>query len=334
MGVDNLTFQKRIVLLTAFLFATKVFAWCITHSVAILTDTLEYTINVIASFVGWYSLRLSSRPKDSNHPYGHGKVEFVSAALEGILMLCSAILIVYEALNNFWHPHALHTIDVGIAILLATGLANYLAGSLAVRKGKASRSLALTATGKHMQTDTYGTLAVVAGLSAIYFLGINWLDSVIALVFALVILRSGYKILRSSLAGIMDEADEALLATIVKYLSDHRRTNWMDIHNLRIIKYGSVLHLDCHLTIPWYFNILEGHKEVEALEQMVKVNFGEQVELFVHTDGCLPESCNICQKAECPVRQFEQQAVINWNVNNVSYNRKHTIDLKETIVLS
>ena len=99
----------------------------------------------------------------------------------------------------------------------------------------------------------------------------------------------------------------------------------MDIHNLRIIKYGSILHLDCHLTIPWYFNILEGHAEVDALEQMVRVNFGEQVELFVHTDGCLPFSCAICSKLECNKRQNAHQKTIEWKVENVSSNRKHDI---------
>src|ERR1700694_978571 len=108
---------------------------------------------------------------------------------------------------------------------------------------------------------------------------------------AFLIIITGYKILRSSVAGIMDEADSELLNNVVQYLSDQRKENWMDLHNLRIIKYGSVLHVDCLLTIPYYFTIETGHKEVKDLEEMVKNSFGESVEMFVHLDGCIFAQC-------------------------------------------
>jgi cation diffusion facilitator family transporter len=322
---DNYQFQRKIALFTIFLFVLKLVAWAITHSVAILTDALEYTINVVASIIGLYSLRLSAIPKDSNHPYGHGKAEFVSAAVEGMLMIVSSAVIVYGGVDNLWHPHPLHQLDYGIGLIALTAAANYVIGMLAIKKGKSNTSLQLTATGMHLQSDTLGTLGILVGLVVIYFTGLIWVDSVVSFVFAIIIFRSGYKILRGSLAGIMDEADEKLLSNVVQYLNTNRRANWMDIHNLRIIKYGSILHLDCHLTIPWYFNILEGHAEVDALEQMVRVNFGEQVELFVHTDGCLPFSCAICSKLECNKRQNAHQKTIEWKVENVSSNRKHDV---------
>jgi divalent metal cation (Fe/Co/Zn/Cd) transporter len=124
----------------------------------------------------------------------------------------------------------------------------------------------------------------------------------------------------------MDEADDVLLENLVKMCQSIRRENWVDLHNLRIIKYGGTLHLDCHLTIPWYLNIHQGHDEVDALDKAVKENFGDSVEIFVHTDGCLDFSCKICTKTECPVRKFDFVRKIDWTVDNISNNTKHSIE--------
>ncbi len=322
---ENFNIQRNLTVVTVLLFLLKIVAWLFTHSVAILTDTVEYTINVIAGFVSLYGLYLSAMPKDDNHPYGHGKAEFVSSAVEGVLMVISCFLIIFEAVNNFLHPHTFHKLDYGIYLVTLTAVSNYAVGAYAIKKGKQNNALTLVATGKHMQSDTYGTMGIVVGLVVLYFTGFAWIDSVISIVFAIIIFISGYQVLRSSVAGIMDEADESLLQSVVQYLDDNRRDNWMDIHNLRIIKYGSILHLDCHLTIPWYLNIHEGHAEVDALEKMTRDRFGEQVELFVHTDGCLPASCPICIKTDCAVRQQPPVEKIHWTVKNVSTNSKHGI---------
>ncbi|MGN6601482.1 MAG: cation diffusion facilitator family transporter [Ginsengibacter sp.] len=320
---ENYKIQKKLTALTLLLFIIKIVAWTMTHSVAILTDALEYTINVVAAFISLYSLHLSAIPKDENHPYGHGKVEFVSAAVEGLLMVISSFLIIYEAIFNLRHPHTLHKLDYGIYLVAATAFINYLGGYYAVKKGKENKTLALVATGKHMQSDTFATTGIVIGLVLMFVTGYAWIDSAIALLFAFIIIFTGYKILRNSLAGIMDEADKELLSDVVHYLNENRRENWIDLHNLRIIKYGAVLHLDCHLTAPYYFSINEGHDEVKALEDMTREKFGESVEMFVHLDGCLFTQCNLCFKSDCPVRKHSFTRRVEWNFSNVSLNHKH-----------
>jgi divalent metal cation (Fe/Co/Zn/Cd) transporter len=123
----------------------------------------------------------------------------------------------------------------------------------------------------------------------------------------------------------MDEADDDLLEKLIALLQQKRTENWVDLHNLRIIKYGGTLHLDCHLTIPWYFNIHEGHNEVDALDKIVKDNFGNSLELFVHTDGCLDFSCKICSKQNCAQRKSNTVQTVTWIVDNVSSNEKHRV---------
>ena len=230
-------------------------AWYITNSVAVLTDGLESIVNIITGFIGLYSLYLSALPKDNNHPYGHGKAEFISAGIEGTLISVTGLIIIYEAINNLRHPHVLGKLDYGIGLIALTSIINFAVGFVAVRKGKKNHSLALIASGKHLESDTYSTIGIVVGLILIYFTKLVWLDSIIALVYALIIIVTGYKIMRSSIAGIMDEADKKLLDEVVEYLNNSRTKNWIDLHNLRIIKYGAILHLDCHLTVPWYFTV-------------------------------------------------------------------------------
>jgi cation diffusion facilitator family transporter len=307
------------------LFIIKILAYFLTYSVAILTDALESTVNVIAGFIGLYSLYVAGKPKDIDHPYGHGKAEFLSAAVEGTLIIIAGFIIIYEAINNFIHPHTLQKLDWGILLVSTTAAINYIVGYISVHNGKKNNSLALIASGKHLQSDAYSTIGLIVGLALIYFTKLIWLDSAVAIVFAFIIIITGYKILRSSIAGIMDEADVELLEKMVKLLNNNRRENWIDLHNLRVIKYGGQLHIDCHLTVPWYLNIHEAHLEIDHLINLLTGEFGNAIEFFVHSDGCLEFSCPLCSKQDCNVRKqpFEQR--IEWTLKNILSNKKHQI---------
>jgi cation diffusion facilitator family transporter len=312
-----------VAFISIILFLFKVVAWYLTGSIAILTDALESTVNVIAGLIGLYSLYVSAKPKDIDHPYGHGKVEFISAAIEGTLIAVAGVVIIYEAINNLLEEHTVQQLDWGIILVAITAVINYVAGALCERTGKKNNSLALIASGKHLKSDTYTTIGIVAGLVLLYFTELSWIDSVLALLFAIIIIYTGYTIIRSSIAGIMDEADEQLLQRLVVTLNENRSVNWVDLHNLRIIKYGATIHLDCHLTVPWFFNVHEAHREVDALSELVRKNFGESVELFVHSDGCLDFSCAICSKTNCTERQHPFTEKVEWSMENILSNNKH-----------
>ncbi len=320
---QNLRLQKIITGIGIVLFVMKVIAWYITGSVAILTDALESTVNVFAGLIGVYSLYISAKPKDKNHPYGHGKAEFISAAVEGSLVLIAGLIIIYEAINNFFHPHEIQQLDYGIWLVAITGIINYIAGFVCIKTGRKNNSLALVASGKHLQTDTYSTIGIVIGLLLLLYFKVLWIDGAVAIVFAFIIMFTGYRIIKSSVAGIMDEADTELLKKIVWMLNENRRDNWIDLHNVRIIKYGGMLHLDCHLTVPWYMNVREAHAEKDALSNLVKEAYGESIELFVHNDPCLNFSCKICSKKDCKVRQHPQKKRIEWTIENISTDQKH-----------
>lgn len=320
---QNFKIQKYITLISVTLFILKILAWYITGSVAILTDALESTVNVVAGFIGLYSLYVSAKPKDKDHPYGHGKVEFITAALEGSLIAIAGIFIIKEAIMNLYEPHQISKLDYGIYLVAFTAAINYFAGLTCVRIGTKNNSLALVAGGKHLMADTYTTLGIIIGLILLLVTGISWIDSVVAILFALIIMYTGYKIIRASVAGMMDEADADLIDELVNLLNENRRINWIDLHNLRVIKYGSMIHIDCHLTVPWYFNVHEAHAEIDEVSAMVKKHFGDRVELFVHSDGCLDFSCAICEKSDCTKRLHPFEKKIIWNTDNISSNLKH-----------
>lgn len=323
---QNIKVQWLVAVVAIALFGIKIVAWYITQSVAILTDALESSVNVLTGLVGLYSLYLSAKPRDADHPYGHGKVEFLSAALEGIFISVAGGIIIYEAILNLSNPHPIAQLDYGLLLISISAVVNFAVGFAAVKVGKKNNSVALVASGKHLQTDTYTTIGIIVGLIAIMLTDLIWLDSAVAILFACIILYSGFKILRTSIAGIMDEADEKLLKEMVEYLSEERQTNWVDLHNLRIIKYGSVLHFDCHLTVPWYLNVHEAHAEIDILAKKIKQKYGNRIELFVHTDGCLDFSCPICDKMDCAVRKAPYEKTIKWTVENISSNQKHRLE--------
>jgi cation diffusion facilitator family transporter len=310
------------------LFIIKLIAYFLTYSVSILTDALESTVNVFASVIGLYSLYLSAKPRDENHPYGHGKAEFISAGIEGTLIVFAGLVIIYQSVYNYMYPQPLKKLDYGILLVAFSALINYVTGYIAVRIGKKNNSLALIASGKHLKSDTYSSLGIIIGLILIYFTKIVELDSVIALLFGALIIITGYKITRTSIAGIMDEADEDLLSKMVDMLNRHRKENWVDLHKLRVIKFGSIMHVDCHLTVPWYFNVNQAHDEVEALTNLTKKEFGEAVEFFVHSDGCLYSQCPLCYKHDCPVRKHEFVKRLEWQMDNILTDKKH--ELPET----
>ncbi len=265
-AMENYGFQKIVVAVGVFLMAVKFIAYAMTSSVAILTDALESIVNVVAGFIGLFALYMSSRPPDRDHPYGHGRIETISAAIEGTLIFVAGMLIIREAVMNFLHPRPLTDLDFGLLLIAFAAVANYVTGKAAIRTARRNGSPALEASGKHLCTDTYSSIGIIAGLSVVYFgamagLDIWWMDPLLAVIFGALILSTGVRVVKNSFDNIMDRADEELLRRVVGCLNRNRGEGWIDVHNLRIVKYGSTLHMDCHVTVPFSMTVEEEHRE-------------------------------------------------------------------------
>lgn len=323
---DKIGFQKWIAAFGVILFIGKIIAWKLTNSDAVFSDAMESIVNVISAFMGLYSLHLAAKPKDEDHPYGHGKVEFVTSGIEGALIAIAGIMIIYEGVNSLITGKILNKLDWGIWIIAATAIINYFLGYISIKKGENENSLVLIASGKHLQSDTFTTLGVVISLVIVYFTKIYWIDSAVALIFGLYIIFVGYKIVRKSLSGIMDEQDPNLLNQIVAVLENNRKTEWIDIHNMKIQQFGASLHIDAHITLPWYYTLRDAHKEMENVIILLAKNTKRTVEFNFHMDDCRTVSCPVCQIKDCPVREREFIKRVEWTAENVTREVKHTVE--------
>lgn len=308
----KLKVQKRIVLVSFVILIAKFIAYYVTHSVGVLTDALESIVNVVAGAVSLYSLHLAMQPQDRNHPFGHGKIELISASSEGILIIIAGIMIIYEAVKRLLFPVEIQKLDIGIYIIAFSGVINYLLGTYSIRTGKKHNSVALVAGGKHLHSDTYSTIGLVIGLLALFFTKISWIDSALALLFGGIIIFTGISILRQTITGLVDHADEQLLGEMVTVLNENRQPEWIDIHNTKIIKSGNYLYIDCDLTVPWYYTVEAGHNLGSQLKDVLNPKYGNRIQLTIHIDPCnITQTCKCekCMLVKCPHRQkpFTQQ---------------------------
>lgn len=306
------------------LMAVKFLAWRLTGSSTILGDALESIVNVVAGAFALYSLILAAKPRDREHPYGHGKVEFLSAGFEGGLVMIAGGLIIWNAVKALLEPVPLQELDLGILLTGISGAVNLLMGLALRTRGRRHRSLTMEASGTHLLSDAWSTAAMIIGLIVIKITGIPWLDGLFAIAFATHFILTGSRILRRSVAGIMDEADLGLAAEVIAVLEEHRQPPWVDVHNFRMIKYGPVLHIDCHVTLPWYYTLEQAHAEINRMEKLVNTRCVEEVELFIHMDPCIPTSCGICGLAGCPERKAPFIRKVPWELKTVLENIKHS----------
>lgn len=310
--------------LSVVLLVVKFAAYFLTYSTAILTDAVESIVNVVASGFAFYSIYLAGLPRDQNHPYGHGKVEFLSSGFEGAMILSAGLVIVWQSILSFFEPHALANLDWGVLLVGITAAANAFVGYRLIDIGKRVDSLALMADGRHLLTDVFSSIVVMLAVGLVWATGLTWLDPVLSMVLALVIIYNGFLLARQSVARLMDETDIPTLDRVVTLLNVHKDANWIDVHNLRVQKYGADLHVDCHLTLPYYWDLNRVHDEVHHFEDTLKEGFQAEVEIFVHADPCVRACCSYCRVADCPVRAMAFVRDVDWTADNLPLNQKHS----------
>ena len=295
------------------IFLGKIATWQLTGSVAVLSDALESTVNIAAAALLVFSMHLAAQPADRDHPYGHGKVEFLSAGIEGALIVVAAVLIAVEAIGGLLHPVPLGRLEFGLVALAALSAGNAGLGFYLVRTGRSAQSLALVADGKHVLADVTTSAGVLVGLALVKLTGIAWLDPAVALLVAANIVREGLRLARSAVKGLMDEADPQLLEALSATLSRERPPEWIDVHGLRAWRSGALVHTDLHLVVPRYFDAERLHEISERVEARLLGGLTEPGEAVVHFDPCGPVHCVSCEMPACQVRgaAFKERTLLS-----------------------
>jgi cation diffusion facilitator family transporter len=283
-------------------FGGKVSAYILTGSAAVFSDAMESTVNVVAAGLLVWTLSIAARPADRGHPYGHGKVEFFSAGIEGALIVVAAVLIAVEAIREIVSGEGPERLGIGLALLAGFSTINLALGLYLVRSGRQTGSLALVADGKHVLTDVWTSAGVIIGLAAVAVTGFVLLDPLIAMLVAANVVREGWKLTRTAVEGLMDAADDELLGGITAELELKRPPEWIDVHGLRAWRSGAALHTDLHLVVPRYFDADQLHSIHEAVEDAITLQHVGPGEAVVHFDPCRAPHCSSCAMSDCPVR--------------------------------
>lgn len=297
-------------------FIIKMSGYFITRSSAIYSDALESVVHIAATGMAYYSIILSSKPADKSHLYGHKNVEYFSAGVEGLLIAGAAILILYKTISNVIHGFKLTDLDIGIVFISTAGVINFVLGKYLISTGKKHDSIALVADGKHVLSDSYTSLGVIIAVFLVLVTGQDILDPIIALIIGLHILLMGYRLIRKSVGGLMQETDERLLEKISHQLISIKKPFWIDIHELRFWRSGNIIFIDFHLILPFYFKIKESHRQEKIIKrELAKIVPG--IEIKIHFDHCVPGLCKLCEYENCFFRKKDNMEKINWTTEKL-----------------
>ncbi|NVP58091.1 cation diffusion facilitator family transporter [Mycoplana rhizolycopersici] len=268
-----------------FVLGLKMLAWWVTGSVALLSDALESTVNVVAAVVAWGAIRYASRPADATHPFGHHKAEYVSAVIEGVLIVVAALLILQEAIPKLWAPTVLEQPVLGLAINFLAGVINVVWATILIRAGRRHRSPALTADGHHIMADVVTSAGVLVGLILVVLTGYAILDPVMAILVAIHIVFQGWKIIMNSVNGLMDHAIEAEEEAAIKQAIAVNADGSLGVHDLKTRRAGQVIFVEFHLVVPARMAVGDAHDICDRLEAAIEgVRQGAQVAIHVEPE--------------------------------------------------
>lgn len=250
--------------------ALKAVAWWLTGSVALLADAMESVVNVAAATAALAAVRLSSLPADANHPYGHAKAEYFSAVLEGVLIVVAASLILHQAWGALAAPRMPDQPWLGLAVSAAAAAGNAAWAMLLMRRGHAMRSPALVADARHLWSDVVTSVGVILGVGLVALTGILWLDPLLAALTAGNILFSGYRLLRESVGGLMDEAVPPSTLDRIRRIVAEQAEGAIEAHDLRSRHAGRYTFLEFHLVVPGAMTVAESHEICDRIEAALK----------------------------------------------------------------
>ncbi len=264
----------------------KLLAFRLTGSVAVFSDALESLVNLAAALGMLLAIGYASRPPDASHPFGHTKAEYLSAVVEGVLVVLAAGAIFRSALARLGHPLAIARPAEGLFWLALAALANGGWAAYLVRRGRALASAALEADGWHLLADAATSLGVMAGVTLAWFTGLPWIDPLVALLVAVHVLWIGLRIVRRSVGGLLDEALDPESRRAIEAAVAGAMAGAIEVHDLRTRRAGRRAFVELHLVVPGSMTVEEAHRIATRIEEAVRrVRPGTEVTVHVEPEG-------------------------------------------------
>lgn len=267
-----------------FVIALKAYAAYVTGSVGFLSDALESLANVAAAMVGLWALKLSAKPADENHNFGHAKAEYFAAQVEGSLILVASVAIIYTAVQRLITPQPVEQLGIGLLFSVVATLINLGVGAMLVRAGRRHRSSTLVADGKHLLTDVWTTVGVIVGMALVWLTGWQVLDPIVAILVGANILYTGYKLLREAIQGLLSETlPEEEVATAQEFLDNYAKDNGVAFTSLRTTAYGRQRLINVVMQVPGEWTVSHSHEHADNVEEGLAAALGG-AETIVHIE--------------------------------------------------
>jgi len=261
----------------------KALAWWMTGSVALYSDALESTVNVIAALAAYWAIRVSHTPADQDHPFGHHKAEYFSAVIEGVLIVLAALLILTEVARSLNTHSPLEEPWAGLAVNGVASAINLVWAQVLIRTGRARRSPALVADGQHVMTDVVTSVGVIAGLAAAVATGWRWLDPALAVIVALNILWQGWHVIGSSVQGLMDRAVDKDEHMRIRDIISTNSKGAIEVHDLKTRIAGRATFIEFHLIVDGDMSVRESHVICDRIEEALKAEI-PSVRIIIHVE--------------------------------------------------
>jgi cation diffusion facilitator family transporter len=281
----------------------KFWAFNLTKSEAIRSDALESIVNVVTAGLAILVVYVASKPADQDHPYGHGKVEYFSAAFEGGLISFAAVMIVIEGIRALLGEPQLKNLGTGLVIVTFCGIINLLLSLYLMNQGKKNKSAALYASGKHVLSDAITSAGVLLGVFIVYVTGALWLDSILAILVGLYLGLTGIKLVFDSIGGLMDKEDEGLLNQLAIAFRKSRAIGIIKVFDVKIIRSGHYHHIDARVILPEFWSVLETHQKLNQLEEETLLQYSHNGDIHFQIESCQRDFCKMCDLENCPVRK-------------------------------
>ena len=289
----------------ALIMLLKFYAYNLTGSQGAFSDALESIVHIFTASMALFVIYYSAMPADEDHPYGHGKAEYFSAAFEGGLITLAAFTIFYEAVQAYLSGHELQSIEKGIIWLVAAGVGNFAIGMGLLFYGNKTNSPALKGSGHHILSDVWTSVGVVVGLFLVKWTGYQFIDIAIAVLVGVYLAWVGLKIVKDSIAGLLDQEDPEVLEELARVFSKNAGKGIIQLHHTKTIRSGWFHHIDTHVVVPEFWTVYETHERLKTFEEQVISDYKYKGEMNFHVDPCLKNYCKNCDLKDCSIRQHE-----------------------------
>ncbi len=263
--------------------ALKMAAWRLTGSTALFSDAAESVVNVVAAIVALLALRMAAMPADANHPYGHDKAEFFAAVIEGSLIVLAAALIAQQSWSSYLHPGPLEQPGLGMALNAGSSVLNAAWATLLLRRGKALRSPALMADGRHLLSDVVTSCGVLVGVALVFATGLRWLDPLVAVLAAAYVLVSGILVIKGSVGGLMDAAPAEEIVDRIRTIVGEHADGAIEAHDLRTRHAGRLTFLEFHLVVPGAMAVQDAHDICDRIEAALRAEI-DGLRVTIHVE--------------------------------------------------